>query len=44
VSDEGVKELTRLKGLQTLIIPDTKITQAGLKELYQSLPKLLIVK
>ena len=39
VTDAGLKELARLKQLQSLWLGGTKVTDAGLKELKQALPK-----
>jgi hypothetical protein len=38
VTDAGLKELAGLKSLQALDLTFTKVTDAGLKELRQSLP------
>jgi len=38
VTDAGLKELARLKSLQTLHLRGTRVTNAGLKEL-QSVPR-----
>ena len=38
----GLKDLKELKGLQRLVLSSTKITDAGLKDLKQALPKTAI--
>jgi internalin A len=40
----GLKKLATLKNLTDLYLGGTKVTDAGVKELQQALPKCLIVR
>jgi hypothetical protein len=44
VTDAGLKVLAGLKGLQTLHVNDTKVTDAGVRELQKALPNCKIIK
>jgi hypothetical protein len=44
VTDAGLKNLTALKQLTTLLIIGTQVTDEGVAELQKALPKCLIAK
>jgi internalin A len=44
VTDAGLKELAGMKGLQSLELYGTKVTDAGAAELQKALPTLTIVR
>jgi hypothetical protein len=42
VTDKGLKDLRELKNLQELDVSETKVTDAGVKDLQLALPKITI--
>jgi hypothetical protein len=44
VTDAGLSELKDCKKLQTLYLRETKVTEAGVKELKSSLPRCVITR
>ena len=44
MTDAGLKELAPLKNLTSLNLSDTKVTDAGVKELQKALPNCKIKK
>jgi hypothetical protein len=43
MTDVGLKKLANLKQLSSLYLGKTQVTDAGLKELREALPKCLII-
>ena len=39
ITDAGLKEVARMRQLETLVLTDTKVTKAGLVQLQKALPK-----
>jgi len=44
VTDAGLKDLAPLQGLKTLLLGDTKVTDAGVAELQKALPDCKIYR
>jgi hypothetical protein len=44
IGDSGLAHLKRLSNLRTLNLAGTKVTDAGVKDLQEALPKLQIIR